>query len=87
MITYDWYKLFSLPEFLATGLVSRTLTVFLEDRGAKEILITKGNTIGVTYEGVFLPVGFAGRNPFERDSLAVFEDFEQNIWLGIEAPE
>lgn len=84
---YDWYKIFSLPEFLATGLVSRTYTLVLEDIGEKDILVTQGLYVGVTYDDVFIPLQFAGRNPHIRDGRAVFVDENQDVWLGFEVPE
>lgn len=81
---YDWYNLFSLTEFEAADLVSRSITVVLEGVGEKEILITKGNTTGITYEGVFLPVNFLGKNPFEFEEYAVYLDADNNVWLGLE---
>ena len=81
---FDWYPLFSLPEFEASGLVSKTAEVILEGIGSKEILVTKGNTIRITYEGIFLPVNFESRNPFERDGVAVYVDDAELVWLGIE---
>lgn len=80
---FNWYELFNKAEFLATGLVSRLLTVTLEGIGQKEILITKGNELSILYDGVFLPVGFTGKNPFIFESTAVFEDEDGMIWLGV----
>jgi len=84
-MTFDWYRLFSLPDFLATGLVSRTLAVSLEGIGEKSILITRGNAVGITYEDEFLPIGSIGKNPYVRSSYAVYKDAEDFVWLGIEA--
>lgn len=82
---FVWYRLFNLPEFIATGLVSRTLTLFLEGGpGEKNILITKGNAVSITYEDTFLPVEFAGQNPFITAPYAVYKDGNDDVWLGIE---
>lgn len=83
---FDWYNLFSLPEFLATGLVSQKVTVFLEGVGLSEILITRGNLVSIQYDDAFLPIEFEGDNPYVRDSYAVYKDANQDIWLGIEVP-
>lgn len=84
---YDWYLLFNVDEFLAEGLVSRTLSVFLEGLGDKDILITVGNWVSITYDGVLLPIGFAGKNPYAISPYAVVQDSDGNIYLGIEVPE
>ena len=80
---FNWFILFNRSEFEGLDLVSRLLNVTLEGIGEKEILITQGNELAITYEGVFLPVSFTGKNPFLKDSLAVFEDANENIWLGV----
>jgi hypothetical protein len=82
-MTYTWYKLFTLTDFLASELVSRTLRVNLETEGQKDILITRGNEIGVVYENTLLIVGMNGKNPYSRDGLAVYLDADQNVWLGV----
>ncbi len=86
---FDWYNLFSLPEFLATDLVSKKLNVVLEARGETEILITRGNTVALNIGGVFLPVSFEDRNPYiyPGDTHAVFLDEDENVWLGFAIEE
>lgn len=81
---FDWYNLFNKQEFLDTGLVSKKLTVNIEGIGEKEILITKGNELSILYDGVFLTVNFTEKNPFVREGYAVWQDSNENIWLGIE---
>ncbi len=87
-MTFDWYQIFNLNEFLATGLVSRTYTFFLEGRGQKDILVTQGNETSIVYEDVILPVLFNSENPFvsegDAGSYAVFKDTDENVWLGFE---
>lgn len=80
---FNWFELFNKAEFLATGLTSRTLTVILEGIGEKEILITKGNELSISYDGVFLPINFKEENPFVFEERAVFEDADGVIWLGV----
>lgn len=84
---YDWYNIFSHAEFIASGLVQRTVTPLLDDRGETEILITRGNTVAVKVDDVFLPVEFLDRNPYERDGYAVYRDADDNVWLGFEVDE
>lgn len=85
---YDWYKIFNKTEFEDTGLVSRTLTLYLDGVGDKEVLVTKANELGVVYEDVFLRVNFNNENPYTISPYAVFLDTEnQDVYLGIEVPE
>lgn len=81
---FNWFKIFNKVEFEATGLPSRTLTLNLKGIGQKNILITKGNELGVLYEGIFLVVGLNGNNPFRWEGLAVYLDENNDVFLGIE---
>lgn len=87
-MTFDWYQIFNLNEFLATGLVSRTYTFVLEGRGQKDVLVTQGNETSIVYEDVLLPVLFNDDNPFVREgddgTYAVYKDSNDNVWLGFE---
>lgn len=85
-MTYTWYWLFARAEFESTGLVSRTLTLNLDQIGLKDILITYSQLLGVTYDGVFLALGLNDKNPFEMSGYALYED-ERGIWLGIAEAE
>lgn len=80
---FHWYNIFNLQTFIATGLTSRTYTFFLDGVGEKTLLATKGETYGITYEGVFLSINMNGKNPFRYDVHAVFLDEQNNVWLGI----
>ena len=84
---YDWYKLFSLTEFVASGLVARTMLVLLEDRGRTEFQIYQGNETSVAYDDVFLPANFLGMNPYVRGSYAIYLDPDNYVWFGFEVPE
>lgn len=86
---YQWFLIFNLTEFIATGLVSRTITTFLEEIGEKDILITRGNEVSIVYEDVILPVLYEGENPFVSEgddgTYAVFKDpATEDVYLGIE---
>lgn len=83
-MNYNWYKIFNLTEWLATGLTSRTVKAFLDGKGEKEFLITQGNETGVTVDEVFLTVKLEGKNPYTRDGMAVFVDANQDVWVGYE---
>lgn len=83
----DWFPIINKDEFLATELTSRNLTLFLTGIGQKDILVTKGELVGITYEGVFLPLQLNGNNPFVFEGHAVFLDVDHIIWLGIDDGE
>jgi hypothetical protein len=88
-MTFNWYLLFNLDEFLDSGLVSKELDIVLEDIGQKKIMITQGNETSVVYEDVMLTIGANGENPViqegDESSYAAYLDSSQNVWLGIEA--
>lgn len=84
---FDWYKIFLKTDFEALDLVSQNLSVFLDGIGQKEILVTKGNLLGITYEDEFLAVNFEGQNPHQKGNYAVYLDADNYVWLGIEVEE
>jgi hypothetical protein len=85
---FDWYKVGNVTEFEATGLVSQEFEFELGDLGIKTVLLTKGNYVGVTYEGIFLAAHMNDSNPFEFEGHAVYVDpTSQDIFLGIEVEE
>lgn len=86
-VSYDWYKIMSLPEWLDTGLVARTLVLDLEGRGVETFEITQGNTTAVRHDDTFLPVEFLDRNPYVVGTKAVFRDASDNILFGFEIEE
>lgn len=83
-MTFDWYMLFSKTDFEALDLVARVLTVQLESRGRVQFLITKGNTLAVTYLDQILPVSFLDANPYTKGGYAVYLDASHNVWFGFE---
>ncbi len=54
-----------------------------EEVGEKEILVTKGNLLGITFDEIFLPVKLNDLNPFEIDGHAVYENSSGDIYLGV----
>jgi hypothetical protein len=83
---YNWFKIFNKTEFLALGLVSRTYTLNLSGIGQKDILVTFGNLIGVTYEEIFLTLTEGGNNPFEFEGHALYVNGSNDVYLGIAIP-
>ncbi len=83
MNLYNWFFIFNADEFAALDLVSKTYTVILAGVGQKDVLVTQGVGIGITYEGVFLPLNLNGKNPFGFETFASYIDAENNVWLGV----
>lgn len=80
---YNWYRIFNLTEFLATQLVSRTYQLELENIGIKDILVTNGKTVSITYEDVMLSLNLNDKNPFVFEGLAIYlADTTQDVYLG-----
>ena len=86
-MTYNWYYIINADEFEATGLVSQELDLELENIGPKTVLVTMGAMLGITYEGVFLPLEMNGENPFEFDGHAIQVHDNGNVFLGIAVDE
>lgn len=82
MTEYNWFLIFNLASFEATGLISRTYTVDLLNIGTKDVLVTKGNLVSLTYDGIMLSLNLLGANPFEMDGHACYLDDNGNVWLG-----
>jgi hypothetical protein len=83
MTTYDWYDIFNLNEFLATGLPSRTIKVLLVGIGLKTIQIVRGVGVSIVYEGVMLRIGLNDKNPFEFGGYAVALETDGNVAFGV----
>ncbi len=82
--SYDWFKVIKESDFLDTGLVSKKISAYLEGYGQKDILVTRGNSVGICYADTFLMVEFDENNPYVRDGYAVYKDEDGYLWLGIE---
>jgi hypothetical protein len=81
-MNYNWFKIFNKNEFISSGLVSRTYTLDLEGIGQQDVLATRGESIGVTHDGVFLILELNGENPFKFDDKAVYVDANNDVYLG-----
>lgn len=80
---FGWFNIFNLTDFTNSGLVCKTLTYFLEGLGQVDIQVFKGNETSVQFGGEFMPIGFAGKNPYVSGDYAVFLDSEtQDVYLG-----
>lgn len=85
-MTFNWFKIFNKTEFLATGLVSRNYKLNMEGVGQKDCLVTLGNLVGLTYEGIFLTL-VEGENPFIFEGHALYIDANNDVSLGIAIDE
>lgn len=93
MPNYTWYNVFNEDEFIAEDLISKTVSLNLEDLGTKEMLLTRGNLTCLTYDAggdigkVVLPLDFESQNPYDRDGVALYKDSAGEVWLGFEIEE
>lgn len=81
---YTWFKIFNKTEFEAKDIPSESVTMFLVGKGQKTILITKGDSLSIVFDGVMLPIKFADKNPWADSGYAVFIDEAQDVYLGFE---
>lgn len=83
-MNFLWFKIFNRIDFEAEGLVSKEYTLELENIGEKKILVTQGNYLSISYEGVFLSLNMSEENPFKFDSHAIFIDTAtDDVYLGL----
>lgn len=83
-MTYTWFKIFNKTAFEALSLVSKTYTLNLDGLGQKEILVTLGDTLGMTYNDVFLSLN-DGEIKVEFDGHAMYlDEATGDVYLGIE---
>ncbi len=83
-MSFNWYKIFNRAEFLATGLVSREVGLALDGVGLATFLITQGNLLSLTYNGIMLSIGVTDANPFVFEGNAIYVDANDDVWWGIE---
>ncbi len=81
MIT--WFNVYNKTTFEAEDIPSKNLTLDLGDFGQQEVMITKGNHIGIFVAGVFLMLGLEDLNPFYFEGLLAYLDEDDEIFLGI----
>lgn len=86
-MSYTAYKIFNKPEFEALALKSKTYRCNFPDIGEKDVLVTLGNLLAITFEGVFMPINLNSANPYAKDGYAIFLDEADDVYLGIEDPD
>ncbi len=80
--SYKWYYVMNTSDLRTSDLGSRTYTLVLDGIGQKDILVTLGSLLGITYDGIFLTVNLNEKNPFKFDSHAIYIDELNQVWLG-----
>lgn len=80
---YDWYKIFNLTEFLATGLVSKEYEYFLEGIGLKTALVTQGNYTSISIDDTFLSLNMNDKTPFKFNNRAIYKDENNDVYYGV----
>lgn len=80
---YVWYRIFNLTEFEALELVSKTYTLDLQNLGEKSFLVTKGNLVSITFDGIILSLDLNDKNPFEFDENAIYVDESDDVYWGM----
>lgn len=82
-----WYKICNATEFEALDLESKTYTLDFEDIGIKDVLVTQGVAIGITYDDVFLSLELNGENPFTFETFSIYKNDAEDIYLGVVVDE
>lgn len=85
---FNWYLIFNLEE-LPEEILSRTYRPNLAGFGIVDILVSRGELLTIYFEGVLLPIGFEGKNPFIGlgQQYAVYQDEEGNVYFGVRIQE
>lgn len=86
-MTYTWYNIFNKTVFEGLGLEFKEYTFNLEGIGQKTIIVSKGNYLSMTYEGIMLAINVNDQNPFLFDDHAIYLDENDDVWLGIKDSE
>lgn len=86
-MVFTWFKLFNVADFEDADLVSREYTIVLQGIGSKTFLVTKGDSLSITFNDVFLTLNLNDRNPFIFEGLAVFVNEVDDVFVGIELDE
>lgn len=82
-MNYNWFKVFNRTEFLAQDLKFKSYVLDLDGIGEKTFLVSNVNTLGVTYEGVFLSIELNDLNPFEFSDHAIYVNSLDDVYVGL----
>ncbi|AEG42323.1 hypothetical protein BdPhPhi1402_gp26 [Bdellovibrio phage phi1402] len=86
---FNWFLIFNRVEFDETELVSRTYSVTLDGIGDKDILVTRGNILSMTYDGVMVgldtdsPADAPFSAPFIFDNVGIMQTTNGDVYLGL----
>lgn len=82
MENYYFYQIFNYQSFLDTDLVSRTYSLVFSDLGPKEVLVTRGNLVSITYDGILLSLNLNDESPFYFEEHAIYLHTDGFVYLG-----
>jgi hypothetical protein len=82
-MTFDWYKIYNLLEFIALGIPSKEYELAFEGLGVKTVMAVRGNTNAVVFDDVMLIINFNNQNPFAFENRAVYLDENNDVWVGV----
>lgn len=81
-MNFRWFKIINEIEFLNTGLVILEKNAMLEGIGQKTFIISKGQSVGITCDGVFIPLIFEAY-PMIFEGCALYLDIDtRDIFWG-----
>lgn len=83
-MNWKWFKIFSMIEFVGTGLVYKDYQVELEGLGVYTIRALQGQRQNILFDSVFLTVNLNAKNPFTFEGRGVFVDENQDVWVGVQ---
>ena len=78
----SWFNIYNKTTFEAEDLVSKDLLINMDEFGENKVLLTKGNRIGLAFDGNFLYLD-DDENPFLFADHLLYLDDANDIWLGI----
>jgi hypothetical protein len=78
-----WYNVYNRQDFIDEDLVSKELTLDLEDLGETIVLLTQGNCLGLAVDGTFLALELNDKNPMKSGDYLAYVDGDDEIWLGV----
>jgi hypothetical protein len=84
-MNYTWFKIVNVDEFEALELPSFNYRLFLDGKGLFEVLVTKGNELGVKVNEVFLMPELNNTEKFFAiDGMASYVDSNNDLFVGFE---
>jgi hypothetical protein len=79
----NWFKVYNIQDFNDEDLVSKELELDFGVLGIKTILLTKGISYSILYDGIFLSFNLNDKNPFAFDDTVIYVDGNLDLYLGV----